>query len=188
MRALAILSAVASTVVAGTAAAAPEGEKVEQVFERKAMVSGDVHRFSFPRSDLAVKLDGVSVKPGLALGTWVAFQETGDAATVMGDLVLTEEEVKPVMTQLAKGGIAVTALHNHLLRAEPATMYLHIGGHGDPVKLAQAIRVALEQSKTPVAVAPQSGEPPPISFDTATVDHAMGQRGKADGGIYKFSI
>jgi Domain of Unknown Function (DUF1259) len=109
---------------------------------------------------------------------------------VMGDLVLTQEEVNPVMARLAEGGIDVTALHNHLLRAEPATMYMHIEGHGDPVTLAQALRLALEQSKTPVAFLPAAGgaEQQGPKLDTAALEHSLGHRDKASGGVYQFSI
>ncbi|MFD2427222.1 DUF1259 domain-containing protein [Sphingobium scionense] len=97
--------------------------------------AGGVHRYSFPRSDLSVTLDGVTIKPSLALGSWAAFQPMGDEAMVMGDLVLTHDEVNPVLSRLLASGFTITALHNHLLRSSPATMYMHIAGHGDPVKL-----------------------------------------------------
>src|SRR5882724_7569478 len=115
----------------GPANAAVDWQKVEQVLGRKAAaLPGDVHRFGFPRSDLKVTLDGVAIKPALALGSWLAFKETKDGAMVMGDLVLTSDEVNPVMRRLAEGGIEITALHNHLLRSSPATMYMHVEGHG----------------------------------------------------------
>jgi Domain of Unknown Function (DUF1259) len=95
-----------------------------------------------PRSDLKVTLDGVELKPALALGSWLAFQKTGGQAMVMGDLVLIDEEAGPVMNKLIEGGIDVTALHNHLLRSSPATLYMHIRGHGDPVTLATTLHNA----------------------------------------------
>src|SRR6516225_8024290 len=91
-------------------------------------VAGDVHRYGFPRSDLNVALDGVTIKPALALGGWVAFKPMQGGAMVMGDLVLLETEINPVMTKLIENGIDITAVHNHLLRANPATFYLHVGG------------------------------------------------------------
>jgi hypothetical protein len=112
---------------------------------------------------------------------------------VMGDLVLTEQELNPVMKVLAEGGIDVTAIHNHLLRARPATMYMHVEGHGDAVKLAQVLRLALEQSKTPVAFQPaaaptEAGEQGP-QLDTATLERILGHQGKAaSGGVHQFSI
>src|SRR5438128_9279527 len=111
---------------------------------------GGVYRVGIGRSDLKVTLDGVQIKPPLALGSYLAFRKTGGDGMVMGDLVLLHEEVNPVMKKLVEGGIEVTALHNHLLRSSPAIMYMHFSGHGDPVKLATALREALSASKTPL--------------------------------------
>src|SRR6201999_2132906 len=113
------------------------------VLSRKAVVAGDVHRYGFPRTDLSVTLDGVTIKPALALGGWVAFKPMRGGAMVMGDLVLLESEINPVMAKLIAGGLDITAVHNHLLRANPATFYMHVGGHGDPIKMATVIREAL---------------------------------------------
>ena len=99
---------------------------------RSAAVSGDVHRYGFPRTDLQVTLDGVTIKPALALGGWAAFKPAHGGAMVMGDLVLLETEINPVMAKLIENGLEITAVHNHLLRASPATFYMHVGGHGDP--------------------------------------------------------
>ena len=111
-------------------------KQVDDVLGRTATVIQDVHRYGFPRTDLNVTLDGVTIKPAFALGGWVAFKPMGNQAMVMGDLVLTENEVNPVMARVLADGMEVTAVHNHLLRASPATFYMHIGGHGDPVKMA----------------------------------------------------
>src|SRR6266480_2919231 len=125
-------------------------QKVDDAFGRKPAVSGDVHRYGFPRTDLTVTLDGVTIKPALALGGWIAFKPAHGGAMAMGDLVLLESEINPVMLKLIEGGLEVTAIHNHLLRASPATFYMHVGGHGDPVKLATALRTGLAASKTPL--------------------------------------
>ena len=133
-------------------------QKVDERFGRKPAVSDDVHRYGFPRTDLTVTLDGVTIKPALALGGWVAFKPAHGGAMVMGDLVLLETEINPVMAKMIAGGLEITAVHNHLLRASPATFYMHVGGHGDPVKMAPGIRDALARSKTPLTVA-GAGEP-----------------------------
>jgi len=158
---------------------------------------GGVYRIGLPRTDLKVTLDGVEIKPGFALGGWVAFEKMGGQSMVMGDLVLTGDEVSPVMQKLLEGGIQVTALHNHLLRNQPFTMYMHVMGTGDPVKLATVIHDALAASKTPLA-APATGSsqptgaapaaPPAIDLDTATLDRTMGAKGTDNGGIYQYSI
>lgn len=150
--------------------------------------AGDIYRVSFPRSDLKVTLDGVAIKPGFALGSWVAFREMDGHAMVMGDLVLTHDEVNPVMRSLEAGGIEISALHNHLLRSSPATMYMHIDGHGDPVKLATVIRTALQLSKTPFTAAAAPATPAPLDLDTAALDQAMHAKGTANGGVYQFGI
>jgi hypothetical protein len=187
-----VLSAGVLVLSLTTAAyAEPDWKRVEQVLGRQAAEQpGGVHRFGLPRSDLKVTLDGIAIRPALALGSWLTFHPTGgDEAMVMGDLVLTESELNPVMKVLAEGGIDVTAIHNHLLRAQPATMYMHVEGHGDPAKLAQTFRAALEQSGTPLA-SPSggvSGEQE-VGLDTSTLERVLGRKGKASGGVYQFSI
>ena len=177
-------------VLSSSAASAQETDwqKVDDALGRKAAVTGDVHRYGFPRSDLVVALDGVAIKPALALGGWIAFKPMHGQAMVMGDLVLLETEINPVMLKLMEGGLEITAVHNHLLRANPATFYMHVGGHGDPVKMAAAIHDALGASKTPF-VAPAPASPPPaIELDTAQLDQIIGVKGQANGGVYQFAV
>jgi hypothetical protein len=107
-------------------------------------------RYSFPRGDLQVTANGVQLKPALALGGWVAFKQMGAHAMMMGDLVLTEDEVEPVMRVLQQKGIEQTALHNHVLGESPRVMYMHVYGQGEAVKLAEIVRAALATSKTPM--------------------------------------
>jgi Domain of Unknown Function (DUF1259) len=164
-------------------------QKVDEAFGRKAaVVAGDVHRYGFPRTDLTVTLDGVTIKPALALGGWVAFKAMGSEVMAMGDLVLLETEIKPVMTKMIENGLDITAVHNHLLRASPATFYMHVGGHGDPVKLATAIRAALAESKTPLTLPAAAAPPPAIDLDTAQLDQIIGAKGQANGGVYQFGV
>jgi hypothetical protein len=149
---------------------------------------GGVYRVGLPRSDLKVTLDGVELKPGFALGGWLAFEKMGEEGMVMGDLVLTMDEVNPVMTKLVAGGIEITALHNHLLRNQPFTMYMHVQGNGDPVKLAAALHTALAESKTPLSGAAAPSPTPPMELDTAAIDQALGAKGTNNGGVYQFGI
>jgi len=190
MRNAEFLPVIAVVLALATSAQAQDidWKKVDSALGRPATVAGDVHRYGFPRSDLQVTLDGVTIRPALALGGWAAFQPMqGHGAMVMGDLVLLEAEVNPVMTRLLEGGIEVTAVHNHLLRATPATFYMHIGGHGDPVKMAEIIRSALSVSKTPLT-APPASNPPPIDLDTAQLDSIMRSKGTANGDVYQFGV
>jgi hypothetical protein len=164
-------------------------QKVDAAFGRKAaVVAGDVHRYGFPRSDLKVTLDGVSIKPALALGGWVAFKPMQGEVMAMGDLVLLETEINPVMTKMIANGIAITAVHNHLLRANPATFYMHIGGTGDPVRLAIAIHDALAASQTPLAAPAAPAPQPAIELDTSQLDQIIGAKGQANGGVYQFGV
>jgi hypothetical protein len=163
--------------------------KVDAALGKAASVQGNVHRYGLPRSDLKVTVDGVAIKPALALGGWLGFEPMADDALVMGDPVLTETEIGPVMTKLLASGIDVTALHNHLLRANPAIYYMHVHAHGDPVTIATAIRAALGESKTPFGPpstpAPQAAQ---IDLDTLALDEAIGTKGKVNGGVDQFSV
>jgi len=145
------------------------------------------HKFSMPRSDLKVTLDGVELKAGFALGSWTAFQRMDNQSEVMGDLVLMESEIGPVMQKLSDSGIEITGLHNHLIRINPPVMYMHIGGNGDPVKLATAIHDALSLTKTPPA-APAANPNADLGFDAKQVDSAMGHAGKNNNGVYQFAV
>jgi Domain of Unknown Function (DUF1259) len=190
MRKLGLLTLAATLSVPALANAAEiDWKKVDAALGKTATVSGDVHRYGIPRSDLHVTLDGVAVKPALALGGWVAFAPMHGEAMVMGDLVLLESEITPVMTKLLDGGLDITAVHNHILRASPLTFYMHVGGHGDPEKMAGVIRSALSASKTPFEPpATTAGPAPAVDLDTAKLDQIMGVKGSAVGGVYQFAI
>jgi hypothetical protein len=184
-----LLGAALALTTAGAYAQDIDWQKVDEAIGRKpAVVAGDVHRYGFPRTDLSVTLDGVAIKPALALGGWVAFKPMGGEVMTMGDLVLLETEIKPVMTKMIENGLDITAVHNHLLRANPATFYMHVGGHGDPVKLATAIRAALAESKTPLTPPAAAAPPPAIDLDTAQLDQIIGVKGQPNGGVYQFGV
>jgi biotin operon repressor len=163
-------------------------QQIDATLGRKPAVSGDVHRYGFPRTDLSVTLDGVAIKPTLALGGWVAFKPAHGGAMIMGDIVLLETEINPVMAKLIEGGLQITAVHNHLLRANPATFYMHVGGHGDPAKMAGVIRDALSLSKTPLVPSTAAAPPPAIDLNTAQLDQTIGVKGQANGGVYQFGV
>ena len=190
LRQLALVALLAAA--SGLAFAADDGWQArvgEALGKTGSVAPGGIYRVGLPRTDLKVTLDGVELKPGFALGSWLAFEKMGDQGMVMGDLVLTMDEVAPVMTKLAAGGIEVTALHNHLLRNQPFTMYMHVQGNGDVVKLAAVLHAALAESKTPLSVSPAGpATPPPIDLDTAAIDQTLGAKGTNTGGVYQFSI
>jgi len=212
----------ASIAVLGTVALAPAASAAEPWQDAIATglgkpgtaMPGGVYRVGLFRSDLNVTLGGVQLKPSFALGSWLAFMRHGggDEVMVMGDLMLTDEEVNPVMKRLVEGGLEITALHNHLLRNTPHTMYMHVGGHGDPGKLATTLRDALGASKTPFGGATTATTPPKaggaepasagegplpakatapdqaLDIDTGAIDAAFGRKGKVHGGVYAVSV
>lgn len=154
-----------------------------------SMQPGDVYKVSLPRSDLKVTVNGIELKPALALGSWVAFKKMGQMTMVMGDIVLTEDEVTPVLSKLQEGGVEETALHNHVLHESPRVMYMHIHAMGDAVKIAQAIHDALALSKTPFAAsAPSTNPTSDLGIDTKQLDQTLAQSGKLNGVVYQFSI
>jgi hypothetical protein len=183
-----LVSIFAASFAAGANAQEIDWQKVDDAFGRKPAVSGDVHRYGFPRTDLTVTLDGVTIKPALALGGWIAFKPAHGGAMAMGDLVLLETEINPVMSRLIEGGIEITAVHNHLLRSNPATFYMHVGAHGDPFKMAAAIHGALAASETPLAAPTAAAPPPAIDLDTAQIDQIIGAKGQANGGVYQIGV
>jgi hypothetical protein len=176
------------TMVAQTAPAANDWKAVEQALGRSGQLQGDgAYKFGLPRGDLKVTVDGVPVKPTLALGSWVAFSSPGQDAMLMGDLVLAEDEVSPVMLALQENGLQITALHNHVLHETPRVMYMHIAGHGDAVKLADAVKKVIALTKTPAPAQPPSA-PPALEMDTATIDQVLGHKGKVNGGVYQVGV
>jgi Domain of Unknown Function (DUF1259) len=166
----------------------PEWKNVEQAIGKTGTLQpGAVFKFSFPRRDLQIITRGVKIKPAFALGSWAAFKKMDDETMVMGDLVLTSDEITPVMTKLQQGGIEQTALHNHIPDPAPTISYMHIQGHGNPVKLATAIREALALTKTPFA-APVNTPATDLGIDVKQIDKILSAQGKVSGGVYQIGI
>jgi hypothetical protein len=180
----------AATVAAAQQPTPTSWSAVEDALGRKgAMQPGNVIKFSFPRSDMSVSVGGVTLKPALALGGWVAFKEIpGGQAMAMGDLVLSEDEVSPVMAALQAGGVEQTALHNHVLKESPRVMYMHIFARGDPSKIARAIHDALSQSKTPLGPASPPSATSAVDLDTAGIARALGVTGRLNGVVYQVTV
>jgi hypothetical protein len=183
-----VLIGVSSSV--GQAVSASDWKAVEEAMGRpEQMQPGDVIKFGMPRKDLHVTLAGVDIKPGLALGSWAAFKRDGSGAMAMGDLVLSEDEVEPVMMKLQEGGIHESALHNHLIGESPHVMYMHIASHGDAVQMAKAIREALALTRTPgpdASPAPETASD--LGFDQKQVEQILGHTGKVNGGVLQIGV
>ena len=197
MRSSVYLSVLTFAVAAGVAPAAHaqrhadvSSAAVEGALGRKgAMQPGDVIKFSFPRTDLSVTKDGVTLKPALALGGWVAFKAIGKGESmVMGDLVLADDEVGPVMRALQAGGVQQSALHNHILGETPHVMYMHIAAHGDAATIARTIHDALAQTRTPLGPSAPPAAPSATDLDTAGIAKALGVAGKLNGVVYQVSV
>jgi Domain of Unknown Function (DUF1259) len=160
--------------------------EVEKIFGRKGSVKGEVLKVAFSRSDLKVKIGEVSIEPALALTSWIAFKKMEKQAMIMGDLVLLEREIAPVMAKLVMSGIEVTALHNHLVNESPSVMYMHFGGHGDPVQLAEKMKATLILTGTPMTQ-PQASAPA-IELDWSKVEATLGYAGQHKGNVLQFGI
>jgi hypothetical protein len=164
-------------------------KQVEDALGRPGQIQpGDVIKFGMPRNDLHVVLDGVDIKPGLALGSWAAFKRDDRGVMVMGDLVLTEDEVEPVMMKLQEGGIHESAVHNHLIGESPHVMYVHIASHGDAVQMAKAIHDAVALTKTPAPDAPTGQPATELGFDQKQVEQILGHTGKVNGGVLQIGV
>ena len=175
---------------AAAAGATGDWKAVEDAMGRSGqMQPQDVMKFAMPRKDLHVTLHGVTIKPGLALGSWVAFERDGSSAMVMGDLVLTEDEVEPVMMKLQQGGIHESAVHNHLIGESPRVMYMHLASHGDAVQMAKAIHEAVALTRTPGPdTASPTQAPADLGFDQKQIEQILGHSGKVNGGILQVSV
>jgi len=162
--------------------------KIESALGRPGQVMGEVYKVAFPRSDLHVTVHGLAIKPGLALGSWAAFMGTDDRAMVMGDLVLLDEELTPVMQKLTSSGFEVSAVHNHLINETPHVIYMHYMAHGAAAQLASSLRAALAVSKTPLEKpAPPPADAAPPSW-VAAVESRVGRKGTFRGGVLSYGI
>jgi hypothetical protein len=131
----------------------------------------------------------VAVQPALALGSWVAFEQVSDTeAMLMGDLVLLESEVGPVLGKLQDVGIEQTALHNHLLHESPRVMYMHIAGRGAPARLARALHTALALTTTPFGAPAAAATAGGFGIDTAQIGQILGFHGRVNGGVYQVGV
>ncbi len=191
-----VLFGLSLTVLAGAQApppASPAGldvAAIDRAIGKTGQVLGDVYKISFPRTDLAVTVGSVKVKPGLALGGWAAFKASGagaPTAVVHGDLVLLDAELNPVISALQLHDFQITAVHNHLINDTPHVMYVHYWGQGPAATLAQSLKDALGRSKTPIAPAATA---PATSSDDLPADRlqeAIGLKGTVTNGVLALS-
>ncbi len=161
-------------------------DSVARVLKTPDVFAGGYHRFNLPRRDITLRLGGVTVAPELALGTWAGFSDDADDAMMMGDLVVKGAELGPVLAELARQGLGVTAIHNHLVGEEPRLLYVHVHGMGRATDLARRLDRVLARTATPRPVAPSP--PVPLRIDTAAVFTGLGRSGKAHGDVAQLSF
>ena len=189
IRAMLVTLFVAGSLPAAGVGQAPLGapwDSVGRILQTSGSATGGYYRYSWPRRDLTLRIGDVTVSPALALGTWAGFSGDAADATMMGDLVLTSGEVKPVLAELARQRIAVTAIHNHLVGEEPKITYVHLHAEGNALELASRLDRVLALTGAPrpvVAAAPQ-----PVTIDTALVFTTLGLRGRAQGAVAQLSV
>src|SRR3989442_1617550 len=166
------------------AAAVPglDTSRIDEVLGRSGQKLGEVYKVGLQRPDWTVTVKGVAVKPGLALGSWAAFSGSDDDATVMGDLVLLQDEINPVMKKLRQSGFEITSVHNHLVNETPRVMYMHYMGHGKAADIAQRLKAALAVSKTPLGKQAGSPTPPGERVLGRGGEALRGRRGGGGGG------
>jgi hypothetical protein len=161
---------------------------IDQALGRSGQATGEVYRVSFPRTDLHVSVYGLAIKPGLALGSWAAFLGTDDRAMVMGDLVLLEGELDPVMAKLRSAGFDITAVHNHLMEETPKVLYMHYMGHGSAAQLATSLHAALSVSKTPLEKPAAAAEEPAPPAWVKAIEDAVARKGTFKGGVLSYGV
>jgi hypothetical protein len=161
---------------------------IDQALGRSGQKTGDIYKVSFPRTDLHVSVNQITVKAGLALGSWAAFLGNDDNASVMGDLVLLENEVNPVMDKLRSSGFEITAVHNHLMNETPHVLYMHYMGHGPATQLATSLKAALAASKTPLEKPAAAAQEPTAPAWVKSVEDSVGRNGTFKGGVLSYGV
>ncbi len=186
------LAAGAPALISGSAAIAQETPADYQAVLKELGRSGDykanVLKVNVPRSDLHVAISGVATPTPFGFGGWVALTKGDEGNDVMmGDLVLLQEEVNPVMSALLENGLEVTALHNHFFWEEPRIFFMHVHGHGKALDLAKRVKPALDLIPRPPAAAPATAPAGP-AFNLVALDNIVGSKGEALGSVYKFTL
>jgi hypothetical protein len=161
-------------------------DSVGRILQTSGLATGGYYRYTWPRRDVTLRIGDVTVAPALALGAWAGFSGDATDATMMGDLVLTSGEVKPVLAELARLQIEVTAIHNHLAGEDPKITYVHFHADGNALELAGRLDRVLARTSAPRPVAPAAAQP--VTIDTALVFKTLGLRGRAQGAVAQVSV
>ena len=188
MKPLIVILSLLSALPISLSAQGVSTTKIDEALGRSGQKSGEVYRVAFPRSDLHVSVAGAEIKAGLALGSWAAFSGSDRDAMVMGDLVLLEDELNPVIKSLRSAGFQITAVHNHLMGESPRILYAHYMGHGEVSQIAESLRAALTKTKTPLGKPATPTQPVETPAFVKTVQDILGTNGRFAGGVLSFGI
>lgn len=184
--ALLLVVAAPSASRAATPPASTAWDSVATVLQTKDAFAGSYHRYNLPRRDLTLHVGDVTVAPELAQGAWAGFSDDPGDAMLMGDLVLTSTELGPVLAELARQGLDVTAIHNHLVGEEPRLVYVHFHGHGQAVELARHLDRAVALTGTPRPVGASTSVP--LAIDSSLVFSGLGRSGRTHGSVAQVSF
>ena len=165
---------------------------IERILSIKGQSNNGEYKVTVPQNDLSVEVDGFKIIPAMGLGTWIAFTPMNDEAMIMGDIVLTETDLKAVQQEVIKQGLTISAIHNHFVRNHPNILYMHIGGSGPVDRLAQKAKAVLDKISSLRGGDPSKGsassESVPNSLDTKKLDEIIGAKAAMSKGVYKYTI
>lgn len=165
-------------------------KKIESVLGMKGTENNGEYKVTVPQNDLNVTVDGFKIIPPMGLGSWAAFAPAQNGAMLMGDIVVTENDLKAVQQEVIKQGLTITAIHNHFVRNQPNVMYMHIGGMGSEEKLARGVKAVLDKVKETRGTNPAEGSAEEVknALDTARITQILGHSGQMNRGVYKVTI
>lgn len=163
---------------------------IEAAMGMKGQESNGEWKVTVPQNDLKIVVDGFQIIPPMGLGSWAALAPTEDGAMLMGDVVVTEKDLRPVQQEVIRQGLTITAIHNHFIRNQPNVMYMHIGGMGDEAELAAKVKAVFEKVKETRGADPSGGPKTEVanSLDTAMISRTLGNSGSMNRGVYKVTI
>ncbi len=187
-RVIPFFALVLSAVISLNLAHAADVRQIEKILGAPGQMQEGAVVFSFPRNDLKVTIDGEAVPTGFGFGSWTAWKDMGMGWMVMGDLVLLEKEINPVISALAEADISVTALHNHFIGESPRIMYMHVSGMGEAITLARGLRAALDKTGTPKTPSAPTSPAQPLQLDAKRMQEIIGETGKEGGGVLKITL
>lgn len=147
-------------------------------------------KVTVPQNDLTISVDGFKIIPPMGLGSWAAFAPGSEQVMLMGDIVVTESDLKPVQQEIIKQGLTITAIHNHFVRNEPDVMYMHIGGMGDEKKLGRSVKAVFDKVSEVRGANPANAQSTSVenALNIQMIDSIIGFQGKMNNGVYKITI